>query len=90
MSDYPTSGAKNTSHTATNTSAPLLAIYWLIVLIPLGWGVYQTVQKSIPLFHVTSTAAATSPIRATKVPPPAAPTPTDSSVAPVQTPTSTP
>ena len=50
MSDYPVSGSANTppASPATNTSAPLVAIYWLIVLVPLGWGVYQTVQKSVP------------------------------------------
>jgi hypothetical protein len=39
----------------TNTERPasLLAIAaaWLIVVIPLSWGVYQSVVKSLPLFH---------------------------------------
>jgi hypothetical protein len=32
-------------------TAPLLPILltWAIVLIPLGWGVYQSVMKSLPL-----------------------------------------
>ena len=67
MSDYPIPDRTKTATTPVNTSAPLVGIYWLIVLIPLGWGVFQTVQKSIPLFHVTSTnagspAASTTPI----------------------------
>jgi len=33
-------------------SSPLvLAASWLFVLIPLGWGVYQSVVKSLPLFQ---------------------------------------
>jgi len=28
----------------------LLAIAWAWVTIPLGWGVYQSLQKSMPLF----------------------------------------
>ncbi len=23
---------------------------WVVVAVPLGWGVYQSVQKSLPLF----------------------------------------
>ena len=60
MSDYPVSNPASPAPTSatTNTAAPLVAIYWLIVVLPLGWGVYQTVQKSVPLFHVTSATAA--------------------------------
>ena len=32
------------------SSTPRVVIYWLIVLIPLAWGVYQTIVKSLPLF----------------------------------------
>ena len=33
------------------TTSPLvIALAWLVVLIPLGWGVYQSVVKSLPLF----------------------------------------
>jgi len=40
------------------TSSPLLvAASWLFVLTPMGWGVYQSVVKSLPLFQ---TPAATS------------------------------
>ena len=28
-----------------------VVLSWLLVLIPLGWGVYQSVAKSLPLFR---------------------------------------
>jgi hypothetical protein len=28
-----------------------LAIAWMLIAVPLGWGIYQSVQKSMPLFH---------------------------------------
>lgn len=34
----------------------LLVVAWLWVAIPLGWGIYQSVQKSLPLFDSTSSA----------------------------------
>jgi hypothetical protein len=38
-------------------SSPLLiATMWLIVIVPLGWGVYQSVVKSMPLFQASSAA----------------------------------
>jgi hypothetical protein len=40
-------------------SSPLvIAVSWIVVLIPLGWGVFQSVVKSLPLFQ-TSTASKT-------------------------------
>lgn len=27
-----------------------LVLAWAVVAVPLGWGVYQSVQKSLPLF----------------------------------------
>lgn len=27
-----------------------LVVTWAVVAVPLGWGVYQSVQKSLPLF----------------------------------------
>lgn len=27
-----------------------LVLAWTVVAVPLGWGVYQSVQKSLPLF----------------------------------------
>ena len=35
-----------------------LALAWMLIAVPLGWGVYQSVQKSMPLFHGQSQAAA--------------------------------
>ncbi|WP_261345582.1 MFS transporter small subunit [Paludisphaera soli] len=33
-------------------SSPLrVALSWLVVLVPLGWGVVQSVMKSLPLFR---------------------------------------
>lgn len=29
----------------------LLIVSWLLVAVPLLWGVYQTYQKSLPLFR---------------------------------------
>jgi hypothetical protein len=29
-----------------------LVIAWIWVTVPLGWGVYQSVQKSLPLFGI--------------------------------------
>jgi hypothetical protein len=37
--------------TNEKTTSPLqIAIAWAIVGVPLAWGVYQTVLKSVPLF----------------------------------------
>jgi hypothetical protein len=39
---------------ADRTSSPqtlLLIVAWLWVGIPLAWGVYNTVQKALPLFR---------------------------------------
>jgi hypothetical protein len=34
-------------------SSPLrIAVSWMIVLIPLGWGIGQSVAKSLPLFQM--------------------------------------
>jgi hypothetical protein len=29
----------------------LLVLFWAYVLIPLGWGVFQTFKKAMALFH---------------------------------------
>jgi hypothetical protein len=36
----------------------LLVIAWTWIAVPLGWGVYQSVQKSIPLFNGPSVPSA--------------------------------
>ena len=51
------------------SSQVLAAIYWLVVGLPLAWGVYQTVQKSIPLFHVTSAPTAMTAVPTATVAP---------------------
>lgn len=33
-----------------------LLIAWTWIAVPLGWGVYQSVQKSLPLFGITAVA----------------------------------
>jgi hypothetical protein len=40
------------------TSPLLLAAAWVVVALPLAWGVYQTVKKSVPLFRATGVAEA--------------------------------
>jgi hypothetical protein len=37
-----------------------LAIAWILIAMPLGWGVYQSVQKSMPLFQGQSEPVAPS------------------------------
>ena len=39
------------------TSPLLLVAAWVVVTIPLAWGVYQTAVKSLPLFSPTAAAA---------------------------------
>jgi hypothetical protein len=43
------------------TSRLSLAAAWIVVALPLAWGVYQTAVKSIPLFR--SSAVAEAPVR---------------------------
>lgn len=35
-----------------------LTIAWMWIALPLGWGVYQSVQKSLPLFGMEASAPA--------------------------------
>jgi len=35
-----------------------LFIAWVWITVPLGWGVYQSVNKSLPLFDIVATAPA--------------------------------
>ncbi len=42
-------------------SSPLMfAFSWMIVLIPLGWGIFQSVIKSLPLFQMPAMSRTTS------------------------------
>lgn len=43
------------------SSSLLIAISWTIVLIPMGWGVVQSVVKSLPLLQTSAPAAPSSP-----------------------------
>jgi hypothetical protein len=37
------------------TPSPLaITLAWILVMIPLSWGVYQSVVKSLPLFESTA------------------------------------
>jgi hypothetical protein len=47
--------------TERKSSTLRLAVAWAIVAIPLGWGVYQSVVKSLPLFRASAPAAPASP-----------------------------
>ena len=38
-----------------------LALLWLLVAVPLGWGIAKSVQKSLPLFSDRTRASAVSP-----------------------------
>lgn len=38
-----------------------LILAWTWIAVPLGWGVYQSVQKSMPLFSGQSQPAAAAP-----------------------------
>jgi len=40
-----------TTTTAAKTSTAQLAIAWIIVGVPLFWGVLETFKKSLALFH---------------------------------------
>ena len=43
------------------TSPLWLAVAWVVVTLPLAWGVYQTVVKSKPLFDRSAAAAPAGP-----------------------------
>ena len=43
--------------TEQRTSPLILAIAWLVVSIPLGWGVYQSVVKALPFLYSSTSAA---------------------------------
>jgi hypothetical protein len=45
---------ENMVRTEKTSSALLIVAFWMIVMLPLGWGVVQSVVKSLPLFQVPS------------------------------------
>jgi hypothetical protein len=50
--DTPTSENTRDMPASDGGQTTLLIIAWLWVGIPLLWGVYQTLMKSLPLFRV--------------------------------------
>lgn len=36
-------------------------IYWFVVGVPLSWGLYKSVERSVPLFAAKPAAATASP-----------------------------
>ena len=48
---------------------PKVLIYWIVVGLPLGWGLYKSVERSLPLFNPPAPPAAVVPAN----PPPAPP-----------------
>jgi hypothetical protein len=44
------------------TSTLFVALAWIVVTIPMGWGVYQSLVKSLPLFGVSAPPTSPSPI----------------------------
>lgn len=39
-----------------------LGLAWLVIGIPLAWGVFQSVKKSMPLFTTSPSAGPLSPV----------------------------
>lgn len=42
---------ETTENQKTENHAILLVLFWAYVLIPLGWGVFQTFKKALALFQ---------------------------------------
>jgi hypothetical protein len=43
----------NLSSRSHQTPQPgLVVLSWMIVVLPLAWGIYQSVVKSLPLFQI--------------------------------------
>ncbi len=49
------------SRQSGQSNLPMLCIAWLVVGIPLGWGVVKSVEKSLPLFNGRPAAAPVPP-----------------------------
>jgi hypothetical protein len=45
---------------AKKSSAALILFAWLLVGVPLGWGVYNTLLSSMKLFHAAPAVAPAS------------------------------
>jgi hypothetical protein len=55
-------GAHQMSESSNKSSAALILFAWLLVGLPLGWGVYNTLLSSMKLFQAPA-AAATLPAK---------------------------
>ncbi len=42
---------ENKENKASENHTMLLILFWAYVLIPLGWGVFQTFKKALALFN---------------------------------------
>ncbi len=42
---------ENSEQPGSESHVLLLILFWAYVLIPLGWGVFQTFKKALVLFH---------------------------------------
>ena len=43
------------------TSPALIAVAWIVVVIPAGWGIFQTLKQSTQLFRRPIPAAVSAP-----------------------------
>lgn len=49
---------------------PKVLFYWIVVGIPLGWGLYKSVERSLPLFNPPpAPPAAVAPASPSPAPP---------------------
>jgi hypothetical protein len=76
---------RETQESPNKPMNPKILVPWIIIAFPLGWGVYQSVLKSLPLFGMAPPAAVApaKPVTTTGAAPGA---PTPSSAAPAATP----
>ncbi len=42
---------ENYEHAKSENHGVLLVLFWAYVLIPLGWGVFETLKKAMALFQ---------------------------------------
>jgi hypothetical protein len=44
------------SRAPRKTSPAIVVLAWVVVAVPLGWGLYQSIMKSRPLFSAVTAA----------------------------------
>ena len=49
--DKGADGARSLEWKAATGSLPLVLLAWAVVVVPLAWGVWVTLQKTAVLFH---------------------------------------